>query len=51
MDDEGIVVDTMITDRHRQIAKFLREECPEIRHLYDVWHIAKGMVLPNSNTV
>ncbi len=42
MDEEGLVIDTLITDRHRQIGKFVREECPEIRHLFDVWHIAKG---------
>lgn len=42
MDAEDLVIDTLITDRHRQIAKYLREECAEIEHLYDIWHIAKG---------
>ncbi|XP_051969883.1 uncharacterized protein LOC127634387 [Xyrauchen texanus] len=35
---------TLITDRHRQVAKWLREELsPEgTRHYFDVWHIAKS---------
>ncbi|XP_070561301.1 uncharacterized protein [Ptychodera flava] len=36
-------VGEIITDRHRQIGKFLREELPEAQHRYDVWHVAKGL--------
>ena len=43
--EESIVVDTLVTDRHKQIAKYIREAHPEITHQYDVWHISKG----NSN--
>lgn len=42
LDAEDMPVATLITDRHRQIAKWVREECPETTHLYDIWHIAKG---------
>ncbi|XP_026100436.1 uncharacterized protein LOC113071285 isoform X1 [Carassius auratus] len=36
---------TLITDRHRQVAKWVREELsPEgTRHYFDVWHIAKSL--------
>ncbi|KAI8485838.1 hypothetical protein Bbelb_363900 [Branchiostoma belcheri] len=31
----------IVTDRHIQIAKWIRENLPETCHLYDIWHIAK----------
>ncbi|KAG5275499.1 hypothetical protein AALO_G00121020 [Alosa alosa] len=36
---------TLITDRHRQVAEWVREELsPEgTRHYFDVWHIAKSL--------
>ncbi|KAI4792510.1 hypothetical protein KUCAC02_033340, partial [Chaenocephalus aceratus] len=33
---------TMVTNRHRQIAKWLRETSPHIEHLNDIWHGAKA---------
>jgi len=39
---KGLSVDTLITDRHPQIQKYLREKAPSIDHRYDVWHVAKG---------
>lgn len=38
----GLIIDKLVTDRHRQLAKYVREETPEILHMYDVWHVAKG---------
>ncbi|XP_010767710.1 uncharacterized protein [Notothenia coriiceps] len=41
-------VASMVTDRHKSIAKYLREETPhnphtaELKHHFDAWHIAKG---------
>ena len=32
---------TLVTDRHTQIAKWLRESVPSIDHRYDIWHMAK----------
>ena len=37
---QGLTVEMLITDRHRQINKWLRESHPNIIH---VWHVAKGM--------
>ena len=35
-------VGTLVTDRHKQINKWIREDHPGIKHYYDVWHVAKG---------
>lgn len=40
---EGVRVGSLVTDRHRSIAKFMREQQEEIDHYYDVWHVAKGI--------
>ena len=37
-------VGILVTDRHRQIAKWIRENHREIKHYFDVWHVAKGTV-------
>lgn len=36
----GVKLDCVVTDRHPQVQKFLRER--KITHYYDVWHMAKG---------
>ena len=41
--DKGLAVQVLVTDRHKQIAKWMRETHPEIKHYFDVWHVAKGM--------
>ncbi|KAL5018258.1 hypothetical protein ScPMuIL_003980 [Solemya velum] len=42
LDERGLELGILITDRHRQLGKFLREEYPQIVHLFDFWHIGKG---------
>ena len=37
----GVDISTIITDRHRSIRKYLREECPKLIHQFDVWHFVK----------
>ena len=32
-----------ISDRHLSIAKWIRENMPHIQHLYDIWHVARGI--------
>ena len=34
-------VRALITDRHRQIAKWIREEW-NVTHFFDCWHVVKG---------
>ena len=41
---QGLTVGVLVTDRHWQIAKFVRENHTEITHYYDVWHLAKGKI-------
>ena len=41
----GLTIDTIITDRNRQIAKWIREHLAKVKHFYDVWHIAKSKQL------
>ncbi len=43
LEDEGIKIGTLITDRHRQVEKSLRTNRRDITHLFDVWHVAKGI--------
>lgn len=33
----------LVTDRHAQVAKWLRENYSEIDHRYDVWHVGKSV--------
>lgn len=35
-------ISTLVTDRHTQIAKWMREEAFDTDHRYDIWHLAKG---------
>lgn len=42
LDRSGVKLDCIITDRHPQVQKFLRER--KITHYYDVWHMAKGVL-------
>lgn len=38
---EGLKVQLLVTDRHTQITKYMRDEYPEVDHRYDVSHVAK----------
>ena len=40
---EWLDIKKIVTDRHRQIAKWMRENHSGILHLYDIWHVAKGV--------
>lgn len=42
---EGIQIGTIITDRHVQIKKWIRENLCETKHSFDVWHVAKGIII------
>ena len=41
--DSSVQVETLVTDRHKQIAKYMREHEPSVDHRYDVWHVSKGI--------
>ena len=40
--ENDLTTDVLITDRHVSIQKWMRESMPEVKHFYDVWHVAKG---------
>lgn len=42
MEQHGLAVSELTTDRHVQVRKWLRMEKPNTKHWFDVWHIAKG---------
>lgn len=42
LQQEHMTVEVLVTDRHKQINKRLRETFPKIAHYYDVWHVAKS---------
>ncbi|CAM4275657.1 unnamed protein product [Leuciscus chuanchicus] len=41
LDARGVTLDCIVTDRHPQIQKFLRER--NVNQFYDVWHVEKGI--------
>lgn len=40
--EEGLSINTLITDKHVQIRKYMRETWPAIKHRLDGWHVGKG---------
>ena len=44
-DTQGLEVKTLVTDRHPQINKWVREQLPAVVHHFDSWHIIKGSEL------
>ena len=47
----GMIIKAFISDRHSQITKWMREECPKkckelgkpvIDYFFDIWHIGKS---------
>ena len=42
--EQKVSIGVIVTDRHKHINKWLRETHPNIKHFYDVWHIAKGKI-------
>lgn len=45
----GLSIDSLITDRHPAVQKWVRENLTDTNHYYDVWHVAKckfGLDMP-----
>ena len=43
LNDCGMAVTELVTDRHVQVRKFMSDKQPETQHFFDVWHMAKGV--------
>ena len=50
--EKDLTVGILVTDRHQQITKWIREKHPNVKHYFDVWHVAKGecMLIPTHNS-
>ena len=42
--EEQLEISHLITDRHSQIKKYMRETHQTITHWFDCWHVAKGNI-------
>lgn len=40
----GVAIAVFISDRHRGIAKWIRESQTNTTHLFDIWHVARSIV-------
>ena len=45
LQSRNVTIKSIVTDRHVQIVKWIRENLTETEHCFDVWHVAKGKVL------
>ena len=39
----GLSIAVFVSDRHRGIAKWIRENCPNTNHFFDIWHVARSV--------
>ena len=39
----GLSIANFVSDRHRRIAKWIRENCASTKHYFDIWHIATSI--------
>lgn len=42
--ERGVKIKEIVTERHVQIVKYIQEELPEAVHHVDVWHVAKVII-------
>ena len=42
LERSSVGLDVLITDRHPSINKMMRIDHPDVTHLFDIWHVAKG---------
>ena len=44
MTTAGLAIPVFVSDRHKGIVKYIQESHPAIKHFFDQWHVAKGLV-------
>ena len=49
--EESLSVNTLITDRHVQIRKYMKEKWLAVRHRLDGWHVDKGTLTYITRTI
>ena len=48
LEESNVEVKKLVTDRHTQVSAYMAQEKPNIKHTYNVWHLAKGIKSSNS---
>lgn len=43
LEDAGLHVQTIVTDRHGMVKKFMRTEHHDKKHFFDVWHMVNDI--------
>ena len=43
LDQTGLNIRSLTTDRHIQIRKYMKEERKDIKHQFDIWHVCKSI--------
>ena len=43
LDDSGINIASLTTDRLKQVRKYMREERKDVTHQFDIWHVSKNI--------
>ncbi|XP_033101232.1 uncharacterized protein LOC117104488 [Anneissia japonica] len=41
--ESGVSINTLVTDRHSQIRKWMKDNLADVHHKYDIWHISKSL--------
>ena len=47
LEEENIDVSHLVTDRHSQVKCYMRKYQLNIIHMFNVWHVAKGIAFYN----
>jgi solute carrier family 8 (sodium/calcium exchanger) len=51
LEQAGLDVSVIISDRHIQIAAWLKKNLPGTTHYFDVWHLAKSEYMHHGNKI
>ena len=43
LQSKELSVDTFISDRHKGIAKWIKQTQPKTSHFFDIWHVARSI--------
>ena len=47
LEGENVKIAKLGTDRHAQVRAHMKKERPNIKHNFDVWHVAKSVQRKN----
>ena len=43
MEERNLTINSLTTDRHRQVISYMKKEKPDINHQFDIWHVSKNI--------